>query len=468
MTRLRVCVIGGGLAGLSAAITCADAGADVVLLESRGRLGGATFSIHRDGLALDNGQHLVLRCCIAYLGFLDRIGTRHLVRFQRRLQVPVRTPGGPDAAIWRTAGPPPLHLAASLARYPHLSRTEKAAAVVAMRALKRLDPADRRLDALSFGDWLRSQHQSARAIAALWGLISVPTINLRPDDTSLAVAATVFRTGLLDSADAADIGLPEVPLTALHVEPAIDALRRAGATIRRSARVSSVRGTAGGVAIGTRAGTVEADAAIVAVPHDVAGGLLPPGTVPGQDALVQLGHSPIVNLHIALDRTVMTERFIAGYRTPLQWIFDRTRASGVRRGQCLAVTLSAADEWIGVPSGELRDRLLPELGKLFPAARDASVEAFVVTREPHATFRATPGSGRLRPGEITDTPGVFLAGSWTDTGWPATMEGAVRSGLRAARRALAPTPARNKAHVSVAPHSDGSEPVGTKREDIRL
>lgn len=465
MSRLQVCVVGGGLAGLRAAITCADAGADVTLLESRGRLGGATFSIERDGLTVDNGQHLVLRCCASYLEFLDRLGTRHQIAFQRRLHVPVLTPGGPSTAIGRTAGPPPLHLAAALARNRHLSAREKVGAADAMRAMARLDLADPSLDETSFGSWLREQRQSPAAVGALWGLVSVPTVNMRPDETSLAMAAMVFRTGLLERADAADIGVPSIALTELHATPAAAALRRSGATVRTSCRVAGIRRVDGRLLVDTREDSTAADAVIVAVPHDVAGGLLPPGSAAGQERFASLGHSPIVSLHVAYDRRVCEHELLAGYRSPVQWVFDRTHASGVRRGQCLAVTLSAADEWIGQPVAALRARFLPALADLLPAARTATVQTFLVVREPHATFRAAPGSAAVRPAEVTNTPGVFLAGSWTDTGWPATMEGAVRSGLRAARRALAV-----QARGAAAPGTGNGGPTetGPVKEDVAL
>ncbi len=457
--RQRVCVIGGGLAGLSAAVTCADAGAEVTLLEARGRLGGATYSFDRDGITIDNGQHVVMRCCTAYLGFLDRLGVRDKMRIQPRLSVPVVSPDGTSATLSRSWGRPPMHLAASLARYPFLSRTEKLAAAKAMYAMQRLDLADPELDQVTFGSWLRGHGQSEPAIAALWGLISIPTLNVTPDEASLAMAAMVFRTGLLDAADAADIGISSVPLSQLHADPAAAALAAAGATVRTSARVAAIRPVEDGFAVDTREDTVAADTVILATTHDVAGGLLPDGA--GAERFAGLGQSPIVNLHVVYDRTVTEHRFLAGYQSPVQWIFDRTESSGVRSGQCLAVTLSAADDYLGEPVAALRERFVPAIAALLPAARTATVERFLVAREPHATFRAVPGTAAMRPAETTDTPGVFLAGSWTDTGWPATMEGAVRSGLRAARRAL-----------GTRMHSDQGDGPGNGRqqekEDARL
>jgi squalene-associated FAD-dependent desaturase len=437
----RVCVIGGGLAGLSAAVELADGGAAVTLLEARPRLGGATFSFNRDGLTVDNGQHVFMRCCTAYRDFLRRIGTADGVRVQDRLSVPIITPGGGLQRLQRSDLPAPLHLAGTVAGYPLLSGLQKLQAVRALTALRRLDPADPTLDTQSFGDWLRRHGQNSAAIEALWALISVPTLNVRPDDCALGLAVMVFRTGLLDSNDAADLAVPTLPLSALHVEPAAAALESAGAVLRRSCKVLSVqRDRADGkLSVCTRDGVVSADAVIAAVPQDVVGGLLPPGTLRAR--VDRLGFSPIVNLHVHYDRPVTSLPFAAAHGSPVGWVFDRTATAAHGGapvdGQYLTVSLSAADNELGEPVATLRDRFLPALSELFPPARRARVQSFFVTREPHATFRASPGSGSLRLGEQTNTSGVFLAGSWTDTGWPATMEGAVRSGVRAARRALA-------------------------------
>nr|MDQ2815811.1 FAD-dependent oxidoreductase [Actinomycetota bacterium] len=183
---------------------------------------------------------------------------------------------------------------------------------------------------------------------------------------------------------------------------------------------------------------IAADAVVLAVPHEKAAplippGALPPGTVASWDGL---GASPIVNVHVIYDRPVTDLPFAAAIGSPVQWIFDRTSISGLgrsRRGpQYLAISLSAADEYAEVPSARLREQFVPALAELFPAARDAQVSEFFVTREPRATFRQVPGSGALRPKTGTRLPGLVLAGAWTDTGWPDTMEGAVRSGLSAA------------------------------------
>ncbi|HVV58452.1 MAG TPA: hydroxysqualene dehydroxylase HpnE [Gaiellaceae bacterium] len=437
---MKAIVVGGGLAGLAAALELTDGGASVTLLEARPRLGGATFSFERDGRVLDNGQHVALRCCTEYLAFLGRIGAADRLPVQRRLRVPVLRAGKPAAQLARNGLPAPLHMGSSLLRYGPLSLRERLSAIRAALALRRLDPDDPSLDDRTFGDWLRAKGQSPRTIAALWDLICLPTVNLPADEASLAAAAKVFRTGLLDTADACDLGVPAVPLSELHAEPAAATLAAAGAEVRTSAPVRAVQRDGERLQVQLDDATLDADAVVVAVPHTAVAKLVPDGAVDAE-ALEQLGTSPIVNVHVHYDRRVLDEPFAAVLDSPLQWLFDRTESSGTTEGQLVAISLSHAVDESGRSVAELRERLLPELERVLPAAREATVLDVAVTHEPRATFRAAPGSRRLRPGATTSVPGLYLAGSWTDTGWPATMESAVRSGVAAARAALAGAPA---------------------------
>jgi squalene-associated FAD-dependent desaturase len=446
----RVAIVGGGLAGIAAALPCADAGAHVTLLEVRPRLGGAAYSFERDGLRLDNGQHVFLRCCTDYVALLERLGSRPLTTLQRRLDIPVIAPGGRIGRLRRSALPAPLHLAGALARYPHLGPADRARAGRAALALRRLDPADPRLDGRTFGDWLAAHGQRPRAIDALWDLIARPTLNLPAHQASLAQAVQVFRTGLLSAADAGDIGWAAAPLGDVHDVAARRALAAAGVDVRLRWRAERIAQTGPRTwSVAGQGQAVEADAVVVAVPHDRLAALLPPGALAAPGNLRALGASPIVNLHVAYDRPVMDLAFAAGVGTPVQFVFDRTRSSGLERGQLLAVSLSAAGAEMEQRPEELRARYLPALAELFPAARAAKVERFVVTREHAATFRAAPGSAALRPPTETLLSGLALAGAHTATGWPATMEGAVRSGHAAARSVLA-TVAAARADEAVA------------------
>ncbi|MFK0290401.1 hydroxysqualene dehydroxylase HpnE [Streptomyces sp. NPDC090442] len=445
-------VIGGGLAGTTAALALADAGLRVTLVEGRPRLGGLVFSFRRDSavgpLTVDNGQHVYLRCCTAYGDHLARLGAERLAPLQERMDVPVL-----DADLMRlgrlrrTALPVPLHLAKSLALYPHLSLAERAGVVRATLALQQLDPADPELDATDFGSWLRRHGQSPRAIEALWDLVGVATLNAPAGDVSLGLAAKVFKTGLLSDPGAADIGWARTPLGELHHTRAAAALDKAGVRTALRTRAAAVTRDGAGWRVAVENGphgteTLAADTVVLAVPQREAHALLPDGALPERDRLLGIGTAPILNVHVIYDRKVVRRPFFAAIGSPVQWVFDRTDASGLartaghERSQYLALSQSAAQEEIDQPVAKLRARYLPELERLLPAARGARILDFFVTRERTATFAPVPGVGRLRPSARTQAPGLFLAGAWTATGWPASMEGAIRSGTTAAREAL--------------------------------
>ncbi|HYB47134.1 MAG TPA: FAD-dependent oxidoreductase [Streptosporangiaceae bacterium] len=487
----RVAVIGGGLAGITAAIALAEAGAAVTLLEARPRLGGATCSFTRDGLVVDTGQHVFLGCCTAYRGLLDRLGMTAHAPLQDRFDVSVLAPDPSSPAgqvrrgrLRRTALPGPLHMLPALARYPFLSVAERSVVSRPALALRRVDPADPVVDEQRFGDWLAARGQDERARRALWDLFTVSALNIAGDDASLALAATVVKTGLLGRNNAADIGVPALPLGELHGDAAATRLAKLGARVLIGAKVAAIEADADAergrpsrprfrLRLARPAGPADladladpddpgagasadasladvspasdasgidiaADAVVLAVPHEAAARLMPPGALP--DGTVAgwagLGASPIVNVHVIYDRQVTDLPFAAAVDSPVQWVFDRTRISGLDRSspakQYLAISLSAADEYVDVPAARLREQFVPALAELFPAARDARVVEFFVTRERRATFRQAPGSARLRPRAGTQLPGLMLAGAWTATGWPDTMEGAVRSGLAAA------------------------------------
>jgi len=450
----RAVVIGGGLAGITAAIALAESGAQVTLLEARPRLGGATCSFTRDDLTVDTGQHIYLGCCSAYRGLLDKLGMTDRAPLQRRFDVTVLAPGGRRARLRRTALPGPLHMLPALARYAFLSLAERALVSRPALAMRALDPADPALDAQRFGDWLAARGQDERARRALWDLFTVSALNIAGDDASLALAATVVKTGLLGKNNAADIGVPALPLGELHGDAGAALLAKLGAQVHLNAKVTAVDPLEGAFRVrlarpADAAGSADAvdaadaaeflaDAVVLAVPHEAAARLIPVGALPPEtvESWAGLGASPIVNVHVIYDRPVTDLPFAAAVDSPVQWVFDRTAISGLSRSgtgqQYLAISLSAADEYVDVPAAQLRELFIPALADLFPAAREAEVTEFFVTRERRATFRQAPGSGALRPPAATGLPGLVLAGAWTDTGWPDTMESAVRSGLAAA------------------------------------
>jgi uncharacterized protein with NAD-binding domain and iron-sulfur cluster len=475
VTGRRVLVIGGGLAGISAAIQLREAGAAVTLLEARGWLGGATCSFSRGEKVIDNGQHVFLRCCTAYQELLARLGMTGSVSVQERFDVTVLTPGG-QARLRRSSLPAPLHLTGSLARYGLLSPAERLKVGRAALGMRFADPASPRLDSQRLGDWLAARWQGERARRRLWDLFIISALNIAGDEASTGLAATVIKTALLGQKDAADIGIPAIPLGDLHGKAAAGLLARLGVDVRLATKAVSiepvadggfrVRAVAGGDEADRRLGAVpaalddaaadpagpdpdgaagspdaadgvlSADAVVLAVPAWLAAKLAPAALAEDAAQWGQLGVSPIVNVHVHYDRRVTRLPFAAALESPVQWVFDKTRAAGVRDGQYLAVSLSAADEYVDVPAARLREQFLPALEQLFPAAANASVLDFFVTRERRATFRQVPGSGRLRADARTSVPGLALAGAWTETGWPDTMEGAVRSGQNAAEHIM--------------------------------
>ena len=472
----HVVVVGGGLAGITAAIALRETGARVTLLESRPRLGGATCSFTRGGLVVNNGQHVFLGCCTAYRELIARLGMTGSVSLQDRFDVAVLSPRG-RARLRRTRLPGPLHMGQALVTYPLLSPAERLRVTRAALAMRFLDPARPGLDAQRLGDWLAAHGQSERARRVLWDLFTVSALNVAGDDANLSLAATVVRTALLGARDAADIGTPAIPLGDLHGQAAARLLGQLGASVRLGAKVTSVQPLDGGgfrVRLADRgvsaaprstsqpgtdpassdpastgltnsdqpssgqpaADLAAVDGVVLAVPPEAAARLLPAGAAapgPGPERWRELGASPIVNVHVLYDRQVTSLPFAAAVDSPVQWVFDRTGPSGLDAGQYLAVSVSAADDVVDTPAAQLRERFVPALEEIFPAARDARITDFFVTRERRATFRQEPGCGEKRPGATTRLPGLVLAGAWTNTGWPDTMEGAVRSGLSAAR-----------------------------------
>ena len=451
MTELRreanIAVVGGGLAGITAAVDLADAGFEVILLEARPRLGGAASSYQRGGMTIDNGQHVILRCCDSYRALLARLGVTDGVKFQDRFDVTVLGPGGP-ARLRRSGMPSPLHMAGALTRYRLLPLADRLRVGRAALAMRFLDPAATALDDRRLGDWLAERGQGELARRRLWDLFIVSALNIAGDEASLALAATVIKTALLGAKDAADIGVAAVPLGDLHGRAPLELLTGLGAQVRMSSKVTAVRAAADGgfqldltreeasSADEAEPETLRAEGVVLAVPAGQASKLAAGTGVRGAERWDELGSSPIVNVHVIYDRQVTDLPFVAAVDSPVQWVFDKTHIAGLETGQYLAVSLSAADEFVTVPAAQLRERFLPELERLFPAAAHAQVTDYFVTRERRATFRQAPGCGVLRPGAATTVSGLALAGSWTDTGWPDTMEGAVRSGHSAAQQLI--------------------------------
>jgi squalene-associated FAD-dependent desaturase len=329
-----------------------------------------------------------------------------------------------------------VHLGPSFLAYPHLTPREKAAAMRALAALGALRPERRAaLDDVSFADWLGRHGQGPRAIARFWDLIVLPTCNDRSDRVSAALAAFVFQEGLLRTARGSAIGWSRVGLTRLVDPAARDWLAARGGEVLTGRGVAAVEPGAVTLGDGER---LEAGAVVLALPPARVAAVAP-GALAADPGL---GAAPIVNVHLWYDRPVMDEPFTAVVDSPAQWIFNRTAMGSEPDGSGahhLAVSISGARAEIDVPRARLAAALRAEVEHVLPRARAAGLVDSAVVKEPAATFAAAPGQAARRPGPRSAMPGVALAGAWTDTGWPATMEGAVRSGIRAARLVTAGT-----------------------------
>jgi squalene-associated FAD-dependent desaturase len=453
--RADVVVIGGGLAGISAAIELAAAGRAVTLIEGRPWLGGATCSFIRRGLTIDNGQHAFLRCCTAYRELLARLGVAGSCLVQDRLDLTVldgAVPGGPARArLRRSALPAPAHLVRSLAGYRLLSPAERLKVAGVAVALQFTDPLGG--DGRSLGGWLARHRQGERARTMFWDWLCVAALNVPPEHADLGLATSVIRTAVLAGRENADIGVPVVPLSGLHGGSAVALLGALGVTIRLGVRAIAVQpGLAGGYLVraasaasprsagtpdsvaGNAAEEIRADGVVLAVPPGEAAAVAPAALAGEAARWSLLRPSPIVSVHVIYASRVTRLPFAAVVGSPVRWVIDKSDAAGLHAGQYLAASIPAADEFVDMPAAQLRERVLPVLDRIFPAAAGANIEDFFVTRERRATIRHEPGTQQLRP--AVGLPGLAVAGAWTDTGWPDTMEGAVRSGRYAALKLI--------------------------------
>jgi squalene-associated FAD-dependent desaturase len=416
---VRVVVIGGGLAGLAAALDCIDAGAAVTVVEARPTLGGAVQTLpERDGdppPPPDNGQHIALGCFTEYLRFLERVGQAGSVR-RVRLELPVIDEDRRVASLG--AG------ASTLLRYRHLPLRERARVALVARRLGQLDPLAH--DGETFGDLLRRLGSSERAIDRFWDVFVRPALNLPAREASASLGLFTVQTALLADRAASDVVLPTAPLGEMHGEAARRTLEAAGATVILRTRAAGLEPDAVLLAGDER---IAADAVVLAVPPGEAASLL------GEDAPA-LEDSPIVSVHLLFDRRLLGPPLAALLGSPAHWLFDRGRLTGhlPERGQYLTVVSSGVRDLVAT-----RGRELVELMRAAIVERLGPAELLWsrVSREPHATFAGRPGTAAARPGAETGRSGVVRAGAWTQTGWPATMEGAVRSGRTAARLVLA-------------------------------
>jgi hydroxysqualene dehydroxylase len=402
---VRAFVVGGGLAGLAAALELSREGHEVTLAEARPTLGGAVQTLpEREGDPSpppDNGQHVALGCCTAYLAFVAEIGRADALR-RVRLGLPVVDERGEQETIR-----PGL---VGLLRYGHLGLGERLAVGRVARKLAGLDPAAH--DGETFGELLRSLGQDEAGIHRFWDVFIRPALNLPTDEVSAALGVFTVQTALLAGGGASDLLLPTAPLGEMHGDSAGAELERRGAKVTLGTRIASLE-------------EIDADGVVVAVPPAESARLLGEPD-PG------LEDSPIVSVHLLVDRPLMKAPLLALLGSDAHWLFDRGALTGhlPSRGQYITVVSSGAPELLELRGRALIDRIA---GEMTARLGNAGVLWARVSREPGATFAARPGTASRRPGAATRLANVVRAGAWTDTGWPATMESAVRSGREAAR-----------------------------------
>ena len=409
-------IIGGGLAGLSAAAALGSLGWRVDLHEAKPFLGGRATSFplqpsDPDSERIDNCQHVLLRCCTNLLDFYRRCGVEDKIQFYDKLYF-VR-PGGAVDVLERGRLPHPFHLAGSFLRMGFLSWSDK---LSLLRILRRLEPRASASgfpsDRINFRDWLLSHHATENSYNRFWRPVIVSALNEEPERASAAAAAQVFREGLLADRSSYEMGVPAVPLGELY-SAALE--QRLGPDVNVHLR-STVN------AIDPQ--NLEADFCIAAVPFERIDGL-----ISGLDLrLEKFEHSPITGVHLWFDRPVTDLPHASLLDRTMQWMF----AKSDRYIQCV---VSASRELLPLSREEIVDLARRDLAEFFPAAGEAKLERSHVIKEVRATYSIVPGLEADRPPATTKYANVFLAGDWTETGWPATMEGAVRSGYGAAEAA---------------------------------
>jgi squalene-associated FAD-dependent desaturase len=441
-----VVIVGGGLAGLSAAAALAGRGLRITLLESRPRLGGraSSFQDPATGELVDNCQHVSMACCTNLADFCRRVGTASL--FRRESAVDFL---GPDGRLSRLAAgplPAPFHLAGSFLRARYLSLTDKlrvayGLARLRMARVRRESPGASE----SFADWLLRHGQTIRTINLYWATVLVSALNERLEQMDIGHARKVFLDGFLRNRDAFRIELPLVPLGELYGTRLEAWLGAHDVEVRLTTGVRGVAEDARGVVL--RSGEqIGADFLVLAVPFDRVRGLLPAALaarIPGLAGLDGMQAAPITGVHLWFDRPVCPLPHVVTVGRLIQWVFNHTAiqgraagAEGANPGQYLQLVISAAYDLLALDRAAILDLVLTELAEIWPAARTARLLRSWVVTEHGATFAVRPGIEALRPPQRTPVAGLFLAGDWTATGWPATMEGAVRSGYRAAEAIL--------------------------------
>ena len=433
--RPTVAIIGGGLAGLSAGCALADAGYRVELFERRPYLGGraSSYELPGTGEVVDNCQHVLLGCCTNLIDFYRRLGVEQQIRWYD--EITFILPGGRSSTLKPGALPAPFHATPSFLESSVLDLKDKLSIARAMMALVPALPGG---DGENFLSWLVRHGQTQQAVNLFWAPVLVSALNEDLDRVSVRYAALVFRESFLKSAEAGRMGVPAVPLSQLY-GTAAEYIEARGGKVHLRAAVDSVRADTDGVQLCVGGENVQADYAILATPFGGAEKLLPetPAAATLRQELQQFESSPITGIHLWFDREITPLEHAVLLERTIQWMFHKSKILATRRDSALSgsyveLVVSSSKTLVDKPRGEIIDLAMKELSEFFPIVREAKLTKATVVKEVHATFSPTPGSDAFRPSNQSPWPRLFLAGDWTATGWPSTMEGAVRSGYSAA------------------------------------
>ena len=421
----KVAVIGGGLAGLAASVALGASGFEVELFEARGFLGGRATSWPVGGEeseVVDNCQHVLLRCCGNLLDLYRRLGVSDKIRFYREFRF--IEPGGRTSEMRRGILPAPAHFAGSFLGLKYLGLADKICVARAMLAIPRELKTRTDLDRISMLDWLMEKRQTPRAIERYWRQVLVSAINEELDRMAAAHGFQVFWLGMMARADSYEMGIPDVPLRELYDEGALGRF----ATLRHRSAVTAIDRDASGVTgIQTAGGREVADYYVSCLPFERLKPLMPELPVDWN----AFTHSPITGIHLWFDRPITDLPHATLLDRTIQWFFNKSE------GKHVQLVVSASRGLTEMPRGDVIALAVRELAEFFPVVAEAKLEKAQVIKEVRATFSAMPGLEALRPASRTALPNFFLAGDWTRSGWPATMEGAVRSGYLAAEAVCA-------------------------------
>lgn len=424
-----VAIIGGGLSGLAAAVALGSTDTQVTLYESRPHLGGRATSYplntaDDNSPTIDNCQHVLLRCCTNLIDFYRRLGVENRIRFYREFYW--IEPGGRTSIMRRGLLPAPFHFTGSFLSLRFLSLSDKLSVANGLLAVRYEYGKRTDLDRISMLEWLREKNQTTQAIERFWRQVLVSAINEDLDRMAAAHGLQVFYLGFLSKANAYEMGIPSVPLASLYSEegwsnyPSVKIEHRA--TVRQ---LCLQDGEVKDLALAD--GSVRtAGAYVLAVPFERLSALIPDLPLD----LSAFTHAPITGIHLWFDRPITELPHATLLDRTIQWMFNK------QGGKHIQLVVSASRSLVEMPRGKVIELALKELREFFPRVAEAQLERAHVVKEIRATFSAACALENLRPGSKTAIPNLFLAGDWTRSGWPATMEGAVRSGYLAAEAVL--------------------------------